>query len=261
MCRMLGAASSSPGEVRLLVSCLARAAQRDVLRHDEVHGDGWGMAAYSREGLLVRRSARPIFDELSNANSLQLPAGEQLVMVHARAASDSSKVGIAYSHPYEALSADGRRLYLLAHNGSVDREGLGRALGLGELSGNYVDSELALMVIAREGLSEGALELLRNYTETALDLLIMEVDRPSGAARLYAYSYWRDPGEGEYYELRVISAGSTTAVVSSTVAKYCEALGLRHSGLGPGRLVMVGELSVNSSGGLTGFSRWRGPTP
>ncbi|MGC9113155.1 class II glutamine amidotransferase [Acidilobus sp.] len=129
MCRMFGAASSSPGEVRQLASCLVRAARKDVLRRDEAHGDGWGMAAYSREGLLVRRSARPIFDELSDAGSLQLPAGEQLVIMHARAASDSSKVGITYSHPYEALSADGRRLYLLAHNGSVDREGLDKDKG------------------------------------------------------------------------------------------------------------------------------------
>lgn len=255
---MVGAVSSSPGEVRLLASCLARAAQRDVLRYDEVHGDGWGMAVYSRDGLLVRRSARPIFEDLKDPGSLQLPSGEQVVVLHARAASDRSKVGIAYSHPYEALSVDGERLYLLAHNGSVDREGVGGALGLGGLSSNYVDSELALMLIAREGLSEGTLELLRRYTETALDLLIVEVERRSGTARLYAYSYWRNPEDGEYYELRAVSTGSTTAVMSSTVAKYCEELGLKHSGLSPGELVKVGELSVNSSGDLVSFSRWRG---
>ena len=230
MCRMVGFVAeegADPGALGELASCLARAAERDDLYNaarPAKHGDGWGAAvAYEGGGLLVYRSGRPIFEELAGGAPAWLAVARRAVgIMHARWASEGSKVGAAYSHPYEAVAESGAALYILAHNGSLDKGRLAAALGV-EPDG-YVDSELALLYLARRGrLDEGALSELVPYVRSALDLLVLKVVRAESVAELYGYSYWRDRDD-EYYAMYRLEKGGVRALASSTVRRYCLAL-------------------------------------
>jgi len=227
LCRMVGAFTDGGPELTELFHCLRRAAENDVLKKGIRHAHGWGMAAVDHDRLFIYRSGSPIYeDDRAPINSVI--SGRALVIVHARYASEEDKVGPQYSHPYLVTSVDGRFIYIVAHNGSLDKSSLAKREGLVADPTDFVDSELVAQYLAvkspsdRESLYK-ALSRLRGYTSTALDLLVIIVNRRGRVASLYAYPLWKT--DGDYYRLYKISKGGTTAIVSSTVKSYCDVVG------------------------------------
>ncbi len=241
MCRMLGARSEGGDEAGELAGCLVEAARRDHRYGNAQHRDGWGAAVVMRGRVYVLRSGRAIYEEGPDAISLPRGTGF-LAILHARMASEASKVGPQYSHPYEALAEEGKALYIVAHNGFVDVASIARRLGVSPEA--FVDSELVAMFLGRAGLDEDALLTLHEATRTALDLLIIRIDRIADEATLYGYSYWKRDDD-LYYALYWVRWGSTLALASSTVADLCARRGWNVDGpVGEGRLVEVGRIPL-----------------
>ncbi|MGC9209824.1 MAG: class II glutamine amidotransferase [Acidilobus sp.] len=224
---MVGAFTDGGPELTELFYCLRRAAENDTLKKGIRHADGWGMAVVDQDRLFIYRSGSPIYQDVM-APIDNVVSKRALVIIHARYASEEDKVGPQYSHPYLATSVDGRFIYIVAHNGSLDKSSLAEKEGLAVDPTGFVDSELVAQYLAAKSPSDReslykALSRLRGYTSTALDLLVIIVNRRDRVASLYAYPFWK--GEGDYYRLYKISKGGTTAVVSSTVKSYCDSVG------------------------------------
>lgn len=191
------------------------------------HKDGWGYAVYLMNGSVAYyRSGTPVWEDP------HVPPLGLAGLSHARAASPGEPVGPLYSHPFQTNTGDGRILYV-AHNGSVDKEGMGRALGLNpaRFSDSWV---LAIFLASRWDDPRGALAAAERYVKTALNLAVLELPGP----RLYAYSFYKLPGVDKeryeaYYRLYRIRGRGWEAVVSSTLVKYVEG---QAEPLEPGRL-------------------------
>ena len=125
---MLAYVGEDREELRELLNCLIEAARNDPL-NGFVHGDGWGLVAYTDNGLLLHyRSGKPIYDEGDVANKLvDMLSGRMWVIIHARRATDPILINAIFSHPY--LESTPSELIYIAHNGSIDKERLGKELG------------------------------------------------------------------------------------------------------------------------------------
>ncbi|MGC9071077.1 MAG: class II glutamine amidotransferase [Acidilobus sp.] len=247
---MVGAYSEGGEGILELAGCLSDAAENDLEGGVRLqHGDGWGLAVLTEDGLIIYRSGRPIYEERPDVLSL-LRGKRTLVIIHARLASEKSKVGPQYSHPYLATSMDGSLTYILAHNGSVRKRPLvddEDLLPPGLTSDEYVDSELIALYLAKWGLSGESLSRLQKYVTpgSAVNLLVIEISRSRRIAALQAYSHWDAAANGEYYRLYKVEAGGTRAIVSSTVARECKRRGWEEiSALEAGRIESVGELRL-----------------
>ena len=227
---MLAYRGEDKGELESLFSCLVRSAKKDPITGD-VHGDGWGVVAYTDAGTLIHyRSALPIFEDNKANKVLELLEGKMWVIAHARLATDKSLVDAKFSHPYLETTPD--ELIYVAHNGSVDKEGLGRYLGI---DAKYmVDSELIGKFFVKEGLDQLSLDKLKGFTRSALNVFILRVPRNSREPKLYYLNFYRQ----EYIEKRGIPEEyyklyrKNNAVFSSSLAYFC----------GKGSQVEVGKL-------------------
>ena len=117
-------------ELRELLNCLIEAARKDPLRRNTSHGDGWGLVAYTGNGLLLHyRSGKPIYDESEERIArefVDMLGGKMWVIVHARRATDPVLIDAIFPHPY--LESTPGELIYIAHNGSIIRERLGKGI-------------------------------------------------------------------------------------------------------------------------------------
>ncbi|AHC52030.1 glutamine amidotransferase [Sulfolobus acidocaldarius SUSAZ] len=241
MCRMFAYYGSSWSKVEELFNCLSRSAQRDPYFNGSSHKDGWGFVIVTRDKVIHYRSGRPIFEDRL---PIKLDDQEMIVVFHARQASSGNPVGSQFSHPYLEVNQNGS--IFLAHNGSVDKEGLVKQLSID--SEYVVDSELALKFLSSyKDLSEGV-EALKNYTKSALNLIVVNISR-QGEAELYYLNYvspshWdrvksgRTSASPNYYDL-YINNEYGVSVFSSTLSYYCNELGERKAEYG--NLTKLGE--------------------
>ncbi|WP_236752112.1 class II glutamine amidotransferase [Acidianus sp. HS-5] len=212
MCRMFAYVGDSGEELTKLYETLKESAKNDVIASkfglNPVHGDGWGYVIYDGERIYLYKSKNPIFVE-----SLVLPSieGRFYAIFHARQATDKSTVSSRFSHPFYADNED--YFYFFAHNGSVDKEKLAKDLNF---QGTTIDSELALKFLIKNGLEKGIELLMREYTKSALNVLILRVSRSDGSAELYYVNYYTRKDRSEYYKLYK----SENAVFSSTLSIY-----------------------------------------
>jgi predicted glutamine amidotransferase len=207
MCRMFAYSGDSRNDLEMLHAALKSSAEDDstiTWSDDRQHRDGWGCVIFTKNDLIYYRSETPIFDD----ESFEIPefSGAVHAIFHARKASPNTPVGASiFSHPFTASIES--KLIFLAHNGGIR----------GPRMNNLVDSELALKVIAEAGSLEKSLPELKSRTATALNLMLLSIDRASRKAELKCFNYWVKEGRDEYYRMysRRMSGGS--AVFSSTL--------------------------------------------
>jgi len=170
------------------------------------HCHGWGYVILAANGLFHYRAGVPVYEDKTTLPRLE---GEIRAIFHGRYASKTDLTGPIFSHPY--IAADDARVTFFAHNGGVKVEGLPE---------RKVDSEWAMeQVVARGGLAE-ALPELKQHTVSALNLLVLTIDRARGSSpRLEYFHYFRpkEPDKARYYEMFEGKMPGGQAVFSSTM--------------------------------------------
>lgn len=239
MCRMLIIIEEQAGALKSLrkqlYESLVKAAHKDPHsvrlfgEDEESHRDGWGVlsAEVGGEGVeryMVYRSLKPIFeDEIPwNAMERRNPGAE---ILHARAASTGMPVNMFSVHPVEAQSPKGYRIFL-AHNGSMDKDGLARAVGASETELQLYNDSYFLARFLAAGLEDlsGGEALLRasKYTETAMNLAFLFLSPQEQLLVVGSYYRLRDkPRERRnYYKLYMGYGDGFIVYASSTIVDY-----------------------------------------
>src|SRR5690242_13575150 len=114
MCRLLGWAARSPQTLRELLGEEDLEAFTALSRK---HGDGWGVAWGSGDGLTVRTSTEPAYASAAFGSWAQ-EEPHHLGMVHLRWATLGLPVVPANTHPFADRDPSGAHV-AFAHNGSV----------------------------------------------------------------------------------------------------------------------------------------------
>ncbi|MEM0092484.1 MAG: class II glutamine amidotransferase [Saccharolobus sp.] len=211
MCRMLAYRGNDKDYLSKLATCLSKSAFKDPLSGD-VHGDGWGIVGLSKDKLIHYRSAKPIFSEVDVLQSLiKSLDGEFRVIIHARLATEKKLVSQYLSHPY--LETSPKLILFLAHNGSVNKNVIGDLLKID--TSLMVDSEVLAKYLIIQGIEK--LNYLKDITESALNLFMLQIDRESKESHLYYYNFYKKDKikrTEEYYKLYFYK----NAVFSSSLA-------------------------------------------
>jgi len=197
-------------DIAALHKALKESARNDVIAREfksEGHCvDGWGYVMLSQSGLFHYRNGKPIFDDEHELPRLD---GKVYAIFHARRASDKHKLGTVFAHPFPGSLSE-HAIYL-AHNGLVD---------MGDLSGaDMTDTEYALRVITRKGLTAG-IEELKDLTLTGLNLLILEIDKQTQAPAIRYLNFYVNPHRSRYFDMHFAEMADGKAIVSSTLLKY-----------------------------------------
>lgn len=215
MCRMFAYSGTSKNELERLYAALKKAAAHDGIAERlnagfSEHGDGWGYAIADESNSLHHyRSSMPIYKDEHVLPKLN---GSFSAIFHARKATDPSTIRAAFSHPF--LESNANELLFFAHNGYINREALMEEVGFG---GMTTDSEMAAKLFAREG--QGCIKILEKNTESALNLLIMSVDRRTGKAEIRYNNYYVKKDMAKFYELYSVDLPEGRAVYSSTLSE------------------------------------------
>lgn len=213
MCRMFAYVGSSQDDLRRLYSALVEAASYDRNlswlpdKEDRRHSDGWGSVVLSNGRIQHYRTHVPIFED--KGYGLPEIQGKTYAIFHARKANKGRPVDSpVFSHPF--VDESGSRTTFLAHNGALK----------GPIPKDRVDSELALTeIVESDGVTE-AFGSLKGRTKTALNLLVLTIDRPSRTPKLEYLNYWADAvsrERREYYRLYAKRMRGGTAVFSSSL--------------------------------------------
>ncbi len=258
LCRMIGLVWRSFRAVKTaaeLVKLLAEAASRDPylesIAGDARHCHGYGFAGFvERDGGFVMvwerfdaadllgvgeesctRNLEALREALARLADLVASSSKGVLVAHARRASRGEPRGTFHAHPYlhTVAGRHGYRLIALAHNGGIDKAPLASLLGLDPSS--YTDSGILAAWVARQvsyGLTvEEALREARQYTRTALDVLVLEAT--GNSYRLHVHGYVRrDLGREriEYYKPYTFDASELQGYASSTIVELAQARGL-----------------------------------
>jgi len=169
------------------------------------HCHGWGYVIHAANGLFHYRTAKSIYEDDALLPRLE---GEIRAIFHGRFASDPTLAGPIFSHPFVA-STD-REILFLAHNGSVQPD---------HLPERKVDSEWALDQIVQAGGLEQALPKLKESTLSALNILVLSIQRSAGTtATLRGLNYFKsqEPPKMTYYRMYLGKMPGGRALVSST---------------------------------------------
>lgn len=216
MCRMFAYIGDSNEELMQLYSALKKAAAYDQIATEfkvgfEKHDDGWGYAIAGDDGSLRHyRTSRPIYED---AHTIPRMEGNFSAIFHVRKASDGAAVVPSFAHPFVEDSEG--ELIFFAHNGSLEKGPLAKELGF---KGVAIDSELAAKLFARDGAK--CMTLLEKNTKSALNLLIMQIDKVTGRVQVsYKNYYVRKDREG-FYRLYLASLPHGKAVYSSTLGVF-----------------------------------------
>ncbi len=213
MCRMFAYVGSSRKDMGRLYSALKEAARCDnTLKGMEgmSHDDGWGCVILNGGRLVHYRSIKPVYSD--GAFAMPEIDGTTYAIFHARKASNSSPKGLAiFSHPFVAVTESA--VLFMAHNGGLQSS---------EIPVNTVDSELALKKIVEAGSLTGAKAALEQVTGSALNLLLLSVEREGDAARMEYLNHWNGEERSSYYRMYYADMEGGRAVFSSTMAERIE---------------------------------------
>jgi predicted glutamine amidotransferase len=208
---MFGYVGKSEADVRELFSGLKRACADDptlkgIAAGCTRHSHGWGYVIHAANGLFHYRTATSIYDDVTPLPPLE---GEIRAIFHGRFASDANLAGHIFSHPFVA-STD-REIIFLAHNGGVKPD---------HLPARKVDTEWALEQIIQAGGLDQALPKLKEHTESALNLLVLSIDRSNGTpATLRGLNFFKskEAPKVAYYQMYPGTMPGGRAFVSSTI--------------------------------------------
>jgi predicted glutamine amidotransferase len=211
---MFGYAGNSETDVHALHVGLKCACENDpalegLFAGCSRHGHGWGYAIHADNGLFHYRTASSIYEDDTPLPRME---GEIRAIFHGRFASDPTLSGHIFCHPF--VAATDREVLFLAHNGSVNPD---------QLPARKVDTEWALEKIVQAGGLEQALPGLKERTRSALNLLLLSVDRSAGTpATLRCLNYFKSKEQAslDYYEMFMAGMPGGLAFVSSTFKNY-----------------------------------------
>jgi predicted glutamine amidotransferase len=208
---MFGYCGNSESDVHELYAGLKRACANDpmlgaVAPGCSAHCHGWGYVINADNGLFHYRTAGSIYEDKIVLPKLE---GKIRAIFHGRYASKPDLAGHIYAHPF--MAADNSKVTFFAHNGGVNAPGLPE---------RKVDSEWALdEVIAAGGLVQ-ALPKLKEHTGSALNLLVLTIDRKKDTPALLEYFHYfkpKEPGKVDYYKMFEGKMAGGRALVSSTL--------------------------------------------
>jgi predicted glutamine amidotransferase len=207
---MFGYAGKSESDVRELHSGLKRACADDptlsgVVAGCSRHSHGWGYVIHAANGLFHYRTAKSIYEDDAPLPKLQ---GEIRAIFHGRFASNPALTGPIFCHPF--IASTDREILFLAHNGAVQPA---------HLPERKVDSEWALEQIIQAGGLEQALPKLKEQTLSALNILILSIQRGAGTpSTLRGLNYFKseEPPKVAYYRMYLGTMPGGRAFVSST---------------------------------------------
>ncbi len=207
-CRMFGYCGNLASDVRELYSGLKRACASDptlsaIAPGCSRHCHGWGYAIHADNGLFHYRTARSIYDDDITLPKLE---GRIRAIFHGRYASDEKLAGHIFSHPF--MMADNRKTTFFAHNGGVKAD---------VTLDRKVDSEWAMEKFIASSDSDPKLQQLKDHTGSALNLLILTIDRAKDTPALLRYFHYFKPEKPrEYYGMFEGAMPGGRALVSST---------------------------------------------
>ena len=216
MCRLLGWATRTPVTLHGLLG------DEDLLDFTELsvkHGDGWGVARATEDGVKVHKRPDTARDSRSFALWARTHATD-LGMAHLRWATMGLSIGIENTHPF----TDGHVAF--AHNGSVlAAESLDRPAdpSVARLRRGTTDSErYFLAVLSRmtegatpqEALRDTVDEIARTSPFTSLNCLLMTPDELIAMCRYDPDGPLEDK-DPEYYRLRYRATADSLVVSSS----------------------------------------------
>jgi predicted glutamine amidotransferase len=208
---MFGYCGRLESDVHELYSGLKRACAEDptlsaVAPGCSAHCHGWGYVIHAENGLFHYRTATSIYSD-----DIVLPKlkGQIRAIFHGRYAGKPELAGHIFSHPF--VAADDSKVTFFAHNGGVEVDGLPE---------RKVDSEWAMEQLLAPGDFEKALPTLKEHTRSALNLLVLTIDRKKDAPAVLEYFHYfkpKEPGKVKYYEMFEGKMPGGRALVSSTM--------------------------------------------
>jgi predicted glutamine amidotransferase len=208
---MFGYSGKSESDLHELYRGLTQACANDpslqaVAPNCSAHCHGWGYVIHADNGLFHYRTARSIYEDKIVLPKLE---GQIRAIFHGRYASKPKLAGHIFSHPF--LAADDARVTFFAHNGGV---------AVDNLPERKVDSEWAMEQVIAAGNLAKALPTLKEYTRSALNLLVLTIDRQKGTPALLEYFHFfkpKEPDKVKYYEMFEGTMPGGRALVSSTM--------------------------------------------
>ncbi|WP_084739715.1 class II glutamine amidotransferase [Sulfuracidifex tepidarius] len=227
---MLAYFGSSSRRLNELISCLKLSSEKDPL-NGASHDSGWGYVLIKKDSISYYRSGKPIFKETI---PVFLDDEDMIAIFHARKAT-TGLVGSQFSHPYMETNESGTHFF--AHNGTINKRRLAQKMGIEDQG--FVDSELAFKYL----INTGDIETLKDYTETALNLFYVKIDRYTQEAELRYLNYVAPHHDRPYYHL-YIDTSDGIAVYSSSLAYLCKDLSRERVGKG---FNSIGKIKVNNS--------------
>lgn len=193
------------------------------------HEHGWGYVLRTSNQLYHYRTTGPIYEDNHRLPEFE---GEIQIIAHARLATGGVLGDPMFSHPYAAYTD--QATFYFAHNGGLKNAA--------QIVPNKVDSEWAFDQVLREGDLATALPKLKENTSSALNLLVMTINRAARKATLHYHNFYVKYGEkgaDSYYRMyQATMAEGGKAVFSSTM----EPLLLKHITKGSNAPVKYGEL-------------------
>ncbi len=211
MCRMFAYKGNSMDELNKLYKALIESARNDAIGSKFGYGnhpDGFGYVIYNKSDICYYRSEKPIYEE-----NVKLPEikGDIYAIFLARKASGKKHIGVVYSHPF--MDNYGENVIFMAHNGLVSEDKL-------KIKLNYKydasDTELALYYISKYGI-ESVYELMNNYTESSLNLLMLSISKINKETSLYYLNYYKNKEKSEYSDMYRAKLNHGEAIISSTL--------------------------------------------
>lgn len=196
---------NSEQDVRELLDALVQASKKDLRRKDQgSHNDGWGYVIKASNGLFYYRTEHMIPD---NPVIPKLD-GDIYAIFHTRKGSnpEGSKPSPIFSHPY--MTATDNEIIFLAHNGALKGS-----------RGRRIDSELVLESISKNGL-ENAIPIMKIETKSALNLLVMKIERSNSNTTINYLNYYTDKAASNYYDIYKKAMKGGKAVFSSSLMDY-----------------------------------------
>ncbi len=169
------------------------------------HSHGWGCVIHVANSLFHYRASTSIYEDDTPLPPME---GEIRAIFHGRFASNAELTGHIFSHPF--MAATDNEVLFLAHNGGVEPDSLPE---------RKVDTEWVLEKIIQTGGLAGALPKLQEHTRSALNLLLLRVDRRKGTPAMLQYvNYFksREPASENYYRMYLGAMPGGRALVSST---------------------------------------------
>ncbi len=107
MCRMVSVISIESVNIEPYFNALIEQAKNGSF---SPHGDGWGMALYTQDEFVLKKSSKAIWQFKINSEKAKI------AIIHARKTT-SSEIKTSFTHPFVSLSSG--KDWSFAHNGSI----------------------------------------------------------------------------------------------------------------------------------------------